>query len=48
MFTLREAQRGRCVSGRWERARAFGGRREGVSEEALGGGGRRGVVSEGE
>lgn len=42
MFTLREAQRGRCVSGRWERARVFGGG-EGVSEKAL-----EGVVGEGE
>lgn len=36
MFTLREAQRGRCVSGRWERARVLeeeeGGR---ASEEGL-------------
>lgn len=28
MFTLREAQRGRCVSGRWERARVFVGEEE--------------------
>lgn len=25
MFTLREAQRGRCVSGRWGRTGALGG-----------------------
>lgn len=36
MFTLREAQRGRCVSGRWEKARVFGGGKGGrVSEKGL-------------
>lgn len=40
MFTLREAQRGRCVSGRWERARALLGEERGRDLE--------GVVGEGE